>query len=246
VIDRSSFFHRALPPEPEPERTNGDITVCSHGWGTYVESSDPRELDSWRPAGVRQRAESNCDQGLTSHFAFWAARFAVSKLPYCSDLSDRNSGSPRLLATCAGFSGDRVAAADLYRHHAAAPQNVREDPAVFFRDDAQFEWEGNRVERDAAQVWRSRISGAAGSSYYQRTAHGETSERIRTTGVLERRQDESGGEPSLWRAPVQMTWEHAHGSFQVTRAVIGKFERVVGRCPSGLLTGAEQASNCHR
>ena len=248
LVERSTYFHRALLPELRPtEPTDEDpIVVCSHGWGTYVEANDPASLDSGQPSGIRRRAESSCDRGLTSDFAFWMATYAVSKLPYCSDLAEYDF-APTLLAQCARFTGDRGAAAELFGalRRRGGGQALQETVAPLFAHDAQLEWEGLRVENGSPQTWRARTMGDRGrSSYFQWSAHGETAERVRTSGFLERWQDEPGGRSSLWRAPVEMVWERRLGSFEIKRAVVGRFERIEGRCPPGLLTGAERANNC--
>lgn len=93
---------------------NGIIAVCTHGWTTVFEASDPNfAIDGvlGQPK-LRTDVENACAQGLAMPTAFELARMAYDLLPECHGLDRRTPRNPASsLALCKKLGGDRAAAA---------------------------------------------------------------------------------------------------------------------------------------
>jgi hypothetical protein len=218
VIERSQHFHRTLAPEPTEMR---GIIVCSDGTPVVAEASDPRSPDAYSDAPLRRRAEHDCF-GLTEAFENWAADFALARFPECAWLRVHGLAA-NILAACARFSGDKVAAAQAYNMVREWPELSEPEHLAAFRNHfvlgARLIWNGETVAGDAAEAWLARTSGEDGGSYLHTSAHGESAYRVRTRGILQRWQGDR-----RWIAPVEMAWETSTVGARVRRVEVGAFK----------------------
>ena len=249
VGERGGFFDRRLVPDETPSEP-GSIRICSHAWVYFVESTDPTERDARKR--IRRRVENACAQGLTEDYAIFLTEVAVRLIPACAALdADFHRNAATILNVCGRFTGDRVAAAQAYNSVAELRGGGHGDQLPLLRRlfyGTVLDWNGERIERGVAEAWLARTSGEAPAGYFTVSVHGESARRVRMTGRLERWESPGVGSnaPSvLWRAPVEFVWSlNDVSTFSIERATVGRFERVEGICPPGLLTGAERANNC--
>lgn len=252
---RSLYFDRRLVPEPVSTTEGSDerIVVCSHGWIYAVEYSDPAERSASRR--LRRRVENACDGALTGEYATLLSDVAARLLSGCAALDRRlHRNSASLLNVCARFSGDRAAAALVYNRIGELRGGGRADDLPLLRSlfapRARLEWNGELIERRVAETWLARTSEADNASYFTRRLHGESAQRVREQGVLQRWRnegDEETGRSVLWSAPVELVWRlHLGIEFRIAEARVGAFERVEDVCASGRLTGLGIPNNCRR
>jgi hypothetical protein len=252
---RSLYFDRRLVPAPEPRSGEGDetITVCTHAWTYAVEYTDPAQRSASRR--LRRRVENACDGALTGEYATLLSDVAARLLPGCAALDRRlHRNNASLLNVCARFSGDRAAAAMVYNRIGELRGGGRADHLPLLRSlfapGARLEWNGELIERRVAEAWLARTSDADNASYFTRRLHGESAQRVREEGVLQRWRiegDEETGRSVLWSAPVELVWTlHLGTQFRIAEARVGAFERVDDVCASGSLTGLGIPNNCRR
>jgi hypothetical protein len=258
---RGRLFHRRLvgedPPreeaegeDPPREEAEGEETIrlCIHAWVYFVEVTDPWERDTQRR--LRRRVQDASDDRLVKEYAIFLSEAAVRLIPACAALDpDNYRNAATILTVCGRFTGDRLAAAETYERimelwNADDDSELRVLRQLFH--NSVLVWDGETIERGVPEAWHARTSGTAPASYFTSSVHGESARRVRMIGMLER-WEHAGENEILWRAPVEFIWAlNDVSSFSIERATVGRFERVEGVCPPGLLTGAERANNCRR
>lgn len=238
IGDWARFFDRSLAPLPREPRGES-IMVCADGGFDIVEVTEPGES---RPrARLRQRAEQGCDDGLATLYADQMAEAAVRLVPACRGL-DQDGGPVYVLRACAMLQGDRAAAAIAHnRLRRLRFADAAADIADLFSTDAVLDWTGTRTTGGsrAAAAWIVATRGDDRSNLHLLRLVGETSERVRADGVLERWTRGGEGPSLLWHAPVQLALQWMPDrQFRVVEARVGAFARAPARCDPARLSGA--------
>jgi hypothetical protein len=239
VGDRSANFDRSLAPVAD--RDEDAITICTHGWTYVVEVTDP---DAESPGQrLRRRVENACDHGLTDAYANFLADTAVRLLPACLSIERRKrDSSARVLAACGTFSGDRLAAAEVYNEldeFRGSDESERERYRNLF-GGARLDWNGEQITSHADEAWLAKTSELK-ASFFPRHLHGENATRVIVDGKLEYWTNE-GDQGQLWVAPVIMTWEYDQSMGWLMRdARVAEFARTPSNCNPNRLTGG---GNC--
>lgn len=197
----------------EPTGPNAWPNICLHAWMVTVEVADP-------DGKVRRRTQDSCDDGLAVPFAFELARSAVAEMPACGLIADSTTRNDvTRLAACAGFSGDRTAAAEAWNWLDASPLGGRTDPGkeqrlrYAFRQRTRLAWEGRPpVQTDvaAAQLWlEERVR-----RFWPAELIGEAAMRVRVKGRLALT-DPDGAPSRPWPSATMVLTRSAGSDFAV-------------------------------
>lgn len=226
-----AFFDRALVPLPPEPRTGDAIVICSDAWLDIVETTDP-DADTPRQQ-LRVAAQDTCQHGLANAYALELAETAVRLLPACGTIRDEADFAPSRLAACAKLAGDRMAAAGAYQMVLRLQSGHERERVLYaFAQDARLDWMGRSIDGagQAANSWAANLREQVASFFPDRLT-GESANRVRVEGHLERWQDEAG-QSVLWDAPVEMVAELSPDdrTFHVVRASVGAFTRARHFC----------------
>jgi hypothetical protein len=232
VLSGSRLFDRTLLPP-----AGGEPFICLHSWVYTIEATDPRPAGSHAPAAQpRRKTADACRGDLVQDYATALAQAALRLAPHCAALDPRqHRNEATQLAACTMLEGDRLAAAGaLNRAHLLVAVN---SPADAGRAQGVFdyrgfvEWDGERLggEADRAMAaWLERTTKPTYARLSIRRVVGETADRARVEGTLNRREGEGSSERTM-SAPVTLHMASQPGAtdyFTVARAVVGPFKEL--------------------
>lgn len=242
VVSQARIADRVMEPPP-PAAADPDsqvVSICLHPWVQTVEIANaPRQRFTQEP--VRRRTESSCDGGLTTRFAFWLADLAVEQIPWCDRIdADTERNGVTQLATCLMFSGDRMAAADLYNERLADWEWARGDD-LDVRDVRAYlgvntphtlTWGGQVIhseqwsDRDVAEFLLARFRDHSYLRFWPTSVDGADSRRIVVRGMAEATIDDvrmTAGYSQTW------VWNENSLSWGLSEWTVEAFERVPTR-----------------
>jgi hypothetical protein len=216
----------------------GDIRVCGgHGPLYFVESGDP---EAGEEGGVRRSglSDSCWGGGLAEPFAIEVALLAAEVLPACAALDESLfHWTAQLLRACSIFSGDGLAAAEVYNLMRPLLAEERDRPSAdrleqLFRE-AEFGGTGaGEGAGPAAQAWLQALAGEGRSYFLVERVHAENANHVLVEGILRRRirsQSDRDGDRTE-EAPVQLEWGNGLAGFEVKRVTIGAYEQGPDLC----------------
>jgi hypothetical protein len=234
---RSELFDRALVALPT-ENGRGSIIICSDAGLDVVEATDPEAHFPDRP--IRQRVEDTCEDGLAVSFADELAETAVRLIPACAGLEEEYA--PRRLEECGRLRGDRMSAAQVSNRVDEFRWNSTEQTLRgAFNWEGTLDWMGQETLRgnDATRAWVAHMNEIGHGSLFPSTIDGESVDRVRWVGFLERWTTDAEDNATLWNAPVEMIWtRHPDQYFHIDHASVGTYVQLPARCHPGRLTGA--------
>ncbi len=225
AVVRSEYFDRSYAPAPPAPPTEDEV-ICLHGWGYYVEASDPAWLR--RPATLRRRVDSACTaESPAPEYARALADMAVALFPACMALEQWHHGlAIRRLNACAQLSGDRLAAAEVRNAlHPLLELNDRdgfETIRPVFAAAARLDWDGASASglEPAARLWLRRFREHRYAVLGTTRIHGETQDRVLVDGFVA--YQTLAGEAH--RAPVEMIFSSDDGDMlTLERASVGPY-----------------------
>jgi hypothetical protein len=225
------FFDRTLAPIPAEPQPGNVINVCGDGWLDIVETAEPNARSPRSRLSVR--VEDTCQHGLANAYARELAEAAARLLPACAALPAEIRFAPTRLAACAKLAGDRMTAAEAYGAMLALRDGEEAEPIrSAFAPDAGLTWADAPGEGPgrAAESWARHLREAQASFFPDRLT-GESANRVRVEGHLERWQDEAG-RSVLWIAPVTMIVVRSPNDrvYRVTEAGVAAFARARHFC----------------
>lgn len=236
VRRRGADFDRVMVPLPrDPE---DGILFCGHPPLYFVESSDPQAREDYR---LRRSGLGGClTEGLAEPFAIELALLAADVLPACAALDDSLFYfTAELLRACSIFSGDVLAAAQVYNLMRPLLARERDRPSAdrledLFRD-AEFGGAGpGDGAAPAAQAWLRALGGEEPSYFLVERVHAQGADHVIVDGVLRRRISSNIGreQDRTKEAPVKLEWTREFGELKIKRLTIGAYEAGPDLCNS--------------
>ena len=221
-------FDRTMTPRP-PQPPSDHIEMCFDAWTYVVEATDP----SAEEPRLRRRVEDACESGLAIAFARELSDMAARIVPACTALELPTQS--RMLETCARLRGDRLSAA-LAANQADHLQSPREadDISYVFADDARLTWDGQSVtgREPAVELWLRHANGDENGHFFLGQAAGDTANRVRIEGHVERWQSVPDQEGRLMIAPATLIFAFDPNlrTFRLSEATVGAYAPAAHYC----------------
>jgi len=225
----------------EPLSPGGPLDgMCMHAWQYTVEMANPWPY-SYAGAIARRRHESACEGGLAQEFAWAIAAAAVASIPECDVLDPKEyRNDVSRLAVCAGFSGDRLAAAELVNQIGFGEVRLDRDAdrvwawrrwlggwdtKLTWSDGVVVQNQGSRGLHPVETFLATQQSEHPTLRFHMSQFHGTSAEEVRVTGVAWRREGAAEREA---RAPFIQTWTWSRPSqvWQLTSWIVEPFRPV--------------------
>lgn len=226
IAERALYFDRTFVPRPEAEPS-----ICMHSWVYTIETAEPPNNPREQPL-VRRKTEDACGDGPGQVFALELQRIALPLFPHCAALDpEHHRNDTSILDACRILYGDRLAAAEVFNRARAFRQLARphdaERIAGHFAHDVQIDWAGTPYRGPgyrAGEFWIGRLgAGEYPTNMYVERIDGESSGRVRVTGLLSRTSDTQRGEGTGQEtATIEQIWvRDINGTMMIERATIG-------------------------
>lgn len=223
LIAASQNFDKQFATATSSKRAGKDkggdqeIELCLHSWVYWAEAID---------GGAKPRSTVNdaCNDAPVEQFAWVAAKRAIGVFPFCSAIDPKLSrnDATRLLA-CAGLTGDRLAAAEVFNEAQAfrfvsRPKDGGLDGLTAY--DFSLNFQGTKSQgRDAEAYWRSVMTETTAPDFFYESLNGLNADNVVVrAGLLKEVRDNQ-----YQIADVEMRWKKDGGTFNITSMSVGPY-----------------------
>lgn len=228
---------------PVEVRTPAPIDVCMDGGAIFAEIGLPSP-DNRSRARIKQLSSSSCESNAIVSFARLAAKLAEPLFPACAAISgDAAPDGVFRLSNCFRFSGDEMAAAEVFSRARQDLRILKDDSITRKRLEwrrvtgvdpwTRLQWAGrdiprNRVGHDeggATDFLIAREGECPGLSFEPGKLHGVSSTVVEVDGFASCRPADRQGQ-SVY-ATYRQVWRRApHSDWRVMEWVVGPFAPV--------------------
>lgn len=199
----------SIPPPP-----------CLHSWLYWSEAYGEGE--------TRSIVQDACEQSTSHKFAWWAAEFALEKMPFCEELNRREQRTlAHVIKSCLSLSGDRAAAASYVAYRSSSDRWGPASPLSYrFYSNGKLTMGGRRLEGSGAQAAWDAMGGEGQSiSVSLDRIHATRSTAVELSGRVLRYDEDGPAKGSYEAAPMEAIWSRRAGDryWKIVGVTVGEF-----------------------